>query len=404
MILDRLIFIVMFISLSSGTIWAKDDLLIQDVRARAAAGNGLHLSQGASSTLHNPANIVKTKSSDIYAEISLSSIDYQYNPAPEGEKAQLNTIIPPVFVGGTLRLPIRTKLALGFAPRGTGRDQAISNLPLMIEGQTVRVRAVQNDKSFRTSLGLGHRLSKQLHIGLSWLRDFDNERFLLYGDASEPTLTIENRGQFDRYIGGIRYTLNKNLSLAASYLTPLEKPYSGKTRLIQGLAEQQTTAYHYSAEEYRIGSQISVSTYQIVLDYSFRKYSQGQQKRRVGVGQFDGKARALRDTHNFGLSGTLQKKRWQLISGISWQPSIVNAGYNDEDGNAVVSGVQMNADFDYLDRLTVAAGFFKRTKAAGWGAYTSYMLGAKRVSAGSPNSGSYRLETYTVGIGRQVSL
>ena len=62
MILDRLIFIVMFISLSSGTIWAKDDLLIQDVRARAAAGNGLHLSQGASSTLHNPANIVKTKS------------------------------------------------------------------------------------------------------------------------------------------------------------------------------------------------------------------------------------------------------------------------------------------------------------------------------------------------------
>ena len=391
----------------NGEIWAKEDLLTPGMEVRASAGAGLHFSRGAASLLHNPANLAKNPGHELYGELSLSFLRYQYAPTSGNDTAKLEAVVPPLFLGGSLALPLNLKVGVGFAPRGTGMKNEIKNLPLVVEGEEIFVRAEQKDASLRGVAGVAVKLLESFHLGLGMTVDVDRETFYLYGDLDRPTLVIDNKGVFGRYQGGLQWQIIDSFGVALAYFSPLEKPYQGSISVVDNLAKKATTAHHYFPATYKIGFLLRGSTWQGGMDYSYKNFQQGRKKRRVGLSAFDGRERDLVNTHNLslGVGRTLGKVIYR--GGIGWQGGAVGKGsLRQADGKVEVdvSGIQMNADFDYLDRLTIGLGRFKKSKGGQLGYFASYVLGFKEVPNFAPNGGSYRFHMLYIGVGRRLAL
>ena len=96
----------------------------------------------------------------------------------------------------------------------------------MVEGQLIKVQAIQKDTSIRSVLGAAKKFGKW-STGLSYIIDFDHEKFFLYGDIDTPTLTLNNRGQFSRFGLGIRFDASPKTTFAMSYFSEMDKDYSG---------------------------------------------------------------------------------------------------------------------------------------------------------------------------------
>ncbi len=390
---------------------AKEFLLSPDTRAKAASGAGLYYSSGSSSLFYNPANLSKLSGNELKAELSLGSVDYSYTPASDAKAGGISLKAPPVFFGGAMDTPLGIKLGAAFIPKGTGQASTIDKLPMSVQGSQITVKAVQTDKSFRYGLGAAAAPMEGLRIGAGILGDVDDQSTLVYGDALDPTVSMSNRGSFQRYTFGGTYSLDPHWSLAAAYTSALVKEYKGEIKLFQNLGQTASSTSDFLPSEIKLGGQLHLKRLTLDLEYSYLRYASGRYFRRTGISNGTIEEKDFVNTHNLRVAGSYRSGRETFIGGFAMLPSSVGYGRFKQQtslagtADVEVSGIQMSADFDYVNQYIFSTGLMHRySSSTQFGFYGSYLAGRKDVPVFAPNPGQYRLNVIQLGFGTEYNL
>ena len=383
--------------LSEIKVFAIEEILKPGRNAKAMALNGQLSETTSAAVFYNPAILTGSSGLTVDAELNLTSLNYRYEENGDFADASLNSIITPVFLGVRYQTNTLGTFSGFILPRGAFKRVRVNNLPLTVDQQQISLDAVQYNRSLRFGGSYSIAWHPKLRLGLGVSFDLDQEQVELFGDQDAPTLILDHSGLFWGYHFGLAYQLLPKLHLGLSYHSELNKDFRSRTRLIGGLADEELNAYHFLPAQFNASLKAQLSRVEAFLEYSFRAYAEGRNKRRTGLSVFDGRERNLQNTQDIGFALKGQLEDFLISAGYRFEEGAVGPGSFLPSGDLDTSGIQMGADLDYLDRhrFSVGCQYFEIPQLQ---LSLSLTEGRHMVDQTRPAGGSYKLSIINLGI------
>ena len=181
--------------------------------------------------LYNPAVMSQLKPG-FSGEIGAARLQYSYEH-PMFDPVQVS-VLSPMFSEGWKGLWADNKLSWGFAVMpSSSAELDIKGLPRRVDGNPESLNIKATKKQFHFALGASYLWPNlDLSTGFSLVYTYDH-RTLNGSAVTNPSTTLvdmKGTGNFVRPVAGMSWQ-QENHSLGASYMFPLTKRFSGKTKL-----------------------------------------------------------------------------------------------------------------------------------------------------------------------------
>jgi hypothetical protein len=418
-------------------LWAQS-FLYPGITPTTSAGMSQTGTQGAEATFWNPANILdegpdedevkqapapelknnqkikmkrpkKQKHFRPYGDVSLMTVNYSYTRAGF-DSTRINVTAPPVNFGLTWQP--QPKWALGFllTPRPSLQAQQIENLPYEQSGKILLVNAEQKSSVIISAIGGSFKASPKATLGFSLIETAEDISFsaIPADDASGiPLLQSASKVSVFQFLLGLRYQLNKENLIAASFKTSATKRYAGSVS-VSGSTPDGTEKSDYMPSVFALGYERQFDDKSLYTEIKREGWAAGKSQFH-SESPTGAKSKDYRDVLSFGLGGRMHLfKNFQGGLAFASVPNNVGSGSQlDEQGSPVgggdlVAGTEFG-NFDALDRQIFSASLRQVQKNSSITGGFNLHTGQRSVSTSAQGAGKYTLNVITLAIGASKS-
>lgn len=250
--------------------------------------------------LYNPALLSKTKLG-FSGEVGIARLAYSYEH-PDFDPVRLS-VVTPMFSEGWKGSLFDNKGSWGFAVMpGSMADLDIKGLPRRVMGNPESLNIKAKRRTFHLPLGLNYNLENyKASVGASLIYTYD-ERTLKGNPVTNPGTQLADmkaRGHFVRPVIGTSWDLTAT-QVGASYMFPLTKKYSGKTKIASEPSEFDTAQVDYDPGALMLGAKQSFGPYSLSENINYLFGTKGKTVARDGLNKKVNKA-DLKDARHMGL-------------------------------------------------------------------------------------------------------
>jgi len=351
--------------------------------------------------LYNPANLSLARPG-FAAEVGLARLSYSYEH-PDFDPVRLN-LVTPMFSEGWKGHFADGKGSWGFAVMpGSMADLDIDGLPRRVMGNPESLNINAKRRTFHMPLGLSYNPDEgNSTIGAALVYTYD-ERSLKGTPVATPgtrLVDLKAKGHFFRPVAGFT-TANSFLQIGSSYIFPVTKKFSGKTKIASEPAEFNTEQVDYDPGILLFGARQTIGNFSISENINYLFGSKGKSIARDGLNRKTTRA-DLKDTRQMGLRlGYADEQYGNFTLGLAYLDSYIGDGYYVKDSQGFTSH-EIGQVFGNFNAIPVRNQSI--TWQRPWGAWDTNLAlfrsaGATTVGPGGDNPGFYQIEFFSVTCG-----
>ncbi len=347
----------------------------------------------AQTLLYNPA-VLSNISNGFSGELGLARLAYSFEN-PNFDPVHLR-VVSPMFSEGWKTTFADDRGAWGFAVMpGSSADLNIKGIPRRISGTVMSLNVRTKRQQFHIPIGGSYAFPDiGVNVGAALLYTYDN-RSLKAATVSEPDSTIidmKSKGNFFRPILGSTWRKD-NYSGALSYMFPLEKHFSGDTR-IGGDPSFATEQVDYDPAVVLLSARMKMDAVALSTNFNHIYGSKGRGIQRDGINRTT-KVSDLKDVNHVGARMSYTTPNLGEISAAAaYLDSYWGEGYfyNDADGIPHHQSGHLFGQFNAIPVHTQAMSW--RCQFSDWMTHAALTrtYGATTVSGRGDNPGFYQIE------------
>jgi hypothetical protein len=359
----------------------------------------------AQTLMYNPA-VLSNVSDGLSGELGVARLDYGYeNPSYDPVRVR---VVSPMFSQGWKSSFAENRGSWGFSlmPAGSS-DLTIKGLPRRVSGTVMSLNVRSKRQQIHIPVGASYAFSDSgVTVGASLIYTYD-KRSINAAAVSDPNASIidmTSKGHFFRPVIGSTWH-NDSHSAAASYMFPLEKHFSGRTK-IGGDAPYATEQVDYDPAMLLLSTRMSMSGAALSANFNHIYGENGRHIQRDGINRTT-KIADLKDANHVGARASYKTLELGEISvAAAYLDSYWGEGYyyKDADGIPHHEVGHLFGQFNAIPVRTQALTW--RCKVAEWDTHAAVTRtsGATTVSANGDNPGYYQIEFVSVTLGVQKSI
>lgn len=351
--------------------------------------------------LYNPAALTLARTG-FSAEVGLARLRYSYEH-PDFDPVRI-TLMTPMFSEGWKGSFAGDKGAWGFAVMpGSMADLDIDGLPRRVMGNPESLNVNAKRRTFHIPIGLSYAPSQWISsMGTSVVYTYD-ERSLKGSPVATPDtrlVDLKAKGHFFRPIIGL--TADTDITqFGTSYIFPVTKKFSGKTKIASEPSEFNTELVDYDPGVLLLGARQTVGQFTLSQNLNYLFGSKGKTLARDGLNRKATRA-DLKDVRHMGLRLGYTDERYGRFSlGVSYLDSYMGDGYYYKDSQGFTHH-EIGQVFGQFNAVPV------RNQSLAWqylwGTWDTHIAlfrsaGATTVGSVGDNPGFYQLEFLSITCG-----
>jgi len=351
--------------------------------------------------LYNPA-VLSLARPGFAAEVGLARLSYSYEH-PDFDTVRLD-LVTPMFSEGWKGSFAADKGSWGFVVMpGSMADLDIDGLPRRVMGNPESLNINAKRRTFHMPLGVSYSLGEFISsVGASVVYTYD-ERSLKGSPVATPETTLVDlkaRGHFFRSIVGI--TADTDVTqIGTSYIFPVTKKFSGKTKIASEPSEFNTELVDYDPGVLLLGARQTMGQFSLSQNINYLFGSKGKTLARDGLNRKANRA-DLKDARHMGLRmGYKDEKYGQLSLGLAYLDSYMGDGYYYKDSQGFTHH-EIGQVFGQFNAVPVRNQSL--TWQYLWGTWDTHLAlfrsaGSTTVGSLGDNPGFYQLEFFSITCG-----
>lgn len=354
--------------------------------------------------LYNPAALTLSRPG-FAAEVGLARLSYSYEH-PDFDPVRLN-LMTPMFSEGWKGSFADGKGSWGFAVMpGSMAELDIDGLPRRVMGNPESLNVNAKRRTFHMPVGFSYAPSQWISsMGASLVYTYD-ERSLKGSPVATPNtrlVDLNAKGHFFRPIIGITAD-TEIIQIGTSYIFPVTKKFSGKTKIASEPSEFNTELVDYDPGVLLLGARQTVGAFSLSENINYLFGSKGKTIARDGLNRKATRA-DLKDARHLGLRlGYTDAHYGRLSLGVSYLDSYMGDGYYYKDSKGFTHH-EIGQVFGQFNAVPVRNQSL--TWQYLWGTWDTHLAlfrsaGSTTVGSLGDNPGFYQLEflSFTCGIKR----
>jgi hypothetical protein len=351
--------------------------------------------------LYNPANLSHAQPG-FSAELGLARLSYSYEH-PDFDPVRLD-LMTPMFSEGWKGSFAANKGSWGFAVMpGSMADLDIEGIPRRVMGNPESLNIRAKRRTFHLPLGFSYAPNQWISsVGASLVYTYD-ERSLKGSPVITPDtrlVDLKAKGHFFRPIIGMTADLPIT-QLGTSYIFPVTKKFSGKTKIASEPSEFNTELVDYDPGVLLLGARQTVGSFTLSENVNYLFGSKGKTIARDGLNRKSTRA-DLKDARHVGLRlGYMNESYGRFSLGLAYLDSYMGDGYYYKDSQGFTHH-EIGHVFGQFNAVPVRNQSF--TWQYLWGTWDTHLAlfrsaGETTVGPLGDNPGFYQLEFFSVTCG-----
>lgn len=359
----------------------------------------------AQTLVYNPA-VLSNISDGISGEFGVARLEYSFEH-PSYDPVRVK-VVSPMFSQGWKSSFAEKRGSWGFSLMPVGSaDLKIKGLPRRISGNVMSLNVRAKRQQIHIPIGASYAFSDTgITVGASLIYTYD-KRSINAAAVSDPNTSIidmTSKGHFFRPVIGSTWRNDSN-SAAAAYMFPLEKHFSGDTK-IGGDTPYATEQVDYDPAVLLLSTRMAMSGAALSANFNHIYGKNGRHIQRDGINRTTKEA-DLKDANHVGARASYTTPELGEISlAAAYLDSFWGEGYyyKDADGIPHHEGGHLFGQFNAIPVRTQALAW--RSRVAQWDTHAAVTRtsGATTVSASGDNPGYYQIEFVSVTLGVQKSI